>query len=119
MAATEKHFSEQYRIARVHTENRGWDFTATSRTTGRQLQLEIKGHLGDVIQFELTPNEFEKMQANHRTYRICVVRQALRYDTVEVYVPREKNGRWQLVCESTSSVVQLTPKTAARARQIR
>ena len=119
MAATRKHFSLCYKLVEICKDNRGWDITAISKSRGVELHLEVKGHLGDVIQFELTPNEFEKMQAMQRTYRICVVRRALECDMVEVFAPKlSKDGNWILKDAKSGAIVKLSPRIAARASQI-
>ena len=100
-----------------YTRYCGWDLIATKRNI--ILHLEVKGHRGDVIQFELTPNEYEKMQKMDQTYRVCVVRQALTSDAVEVYAPkRMASGAWELCSENGKSKVSLVPHVAARASEI-
>lgn len=117
MKATEKHFCKKgFKIKRVHTDCRGWDLEARKDQTF--LQLEVKGHRGEVIQFELTPNEYEKLKQFHKTYRVCVVRQALERSEVEVYVPKRlSSGDWTLKEERQGSVVELGERVGARASE--
>jgi hypothetical protein len=119
MNAVEAHFQKEYRIAYVHKDCCGWDMTATHKKSGTILQLEVKGHLGDVIQFELTPNEYRKMKELHRTYRVCVVRRALERSKVEVYRPfQSQRGDWNLRDGENRLFAGLTESVAARASEI-
>ncbi len=114
ISATSAYFGKEgYKVVSVEKDNRGWDLEATKE--GGCLFIEVKGHMGNVIQFELTPNEYAQLQANHRSYRVCVVRNALENSEVEVYVPSEKNGAWSLIRHNGEGRVQLSEKVAARA----
>jgi hypothetical protein len=119
MDATERYFAAAgYAIRRVHTDYSGWDMTA--QKGNEILQLEVKGHIGDVIHFELTPNEYEKMQKLHKTYRICVVRRALESSTVEVYIPKmSRTDSWQLRDWAGKTVLSLGERVAARASELK
>lgn len=102
-----------YAVQTFETDNRGWDLEASK---GEEiLLLEVKGHLGNVIQFELTPNEYSKMQEYHPRYKVCVVRQALDSPDLVVFVPKRQDSGWQLVAETGTETVSLMEKTAARA----
>ena len=114
ISATSAHFGkERYKVVSVEKDNRGWDLEATK--DGDCLLIEVKGHIGNVIQFELTPNEYAKLKANSLSYRVCVVRNALENSEVEIYVPSEKNGAWSLIRHNGEGRIQLTEKVAARA----
>lgn len=104
---------EGYEVISVEKDNRGWDLEATKDR--ECLLIEVKGHIGNVIQFELTPNEYAQLQANSLAYRVCVVRNALQESEVEVYAPSEKKGVWSLVRLNGEGRVQLNEKVAARA----
>jgi len=119
MDATERLFQAAgYVIKRVHTDYYGSDMTA--QRGNEILQLEVKGHIGDVIHFELTPNEYEKMQKLHKTYRICVVRRALESSSVEVYVPKlSRTDSWQLRDLAGKTVLSLGERVAARASELK
>ena len=119
MDAVHAHFNKKYDVDYVHRDCCGWDMTATHKKSGTVLQLEVKGHLGDVIQFDLTPNEYAKMQELQKTYRVCVVRRALKSKKVEVYTPKEISpDRWRLRDRANGLVVDLAPKIAAHASEI-
>jgi len=114
ISATSAFFrKEGYEVISVEKDNRGWDLEATKDR--ECLLIEVKGHIGNVIQFELTPNEYTQLQANNLAYRVCVVRNALQESEVEVYVPSEKKGIWSLVRLNGEGRVQLNEKVAARA----
>lgn len=114
ISATVSHFTKEgYSVVSVEKDNRGWDLEAVK---GRdRLLLEVKGHIGNVIQFELTPNEYSKLQAEIKYYRVCVVRNALDSLDVEVYVPTRKTGALILVRENGTGCIGLNEKVAARA----
>ena len=104
---------EGYAVVSVEKDNRGWDLEATKND--ECLLVEVKGHIGNVVQFELTPNEYAQLQVNAEIYRVCVVRNALNESEVEVYAPAQKSGGWILVRRNGKGVVQLSEKIAAHA----
>jgi hypothetical protein len=117
MEATKRHFrSEGFHVQEVHRDYCGWDLTASK---GRKvLNLEVKGHLGDVIHFELTPDEYQKMREMHATYRVCVVRHAMKSRVVEVYMPKHAGANvWQLTNVNSGGVMDLGEHVAARASE--
>ncbi len=116
ISATVAYFEKRgYRVVSVEKDNRGWDLEATKN--GERLLIEVKGHIGNVIQFELTPNEYAKLKAKSSSYRVCVVRKALENSEVEVYVPSKTKNKdvWSLVRRNGCGCVQLTEKVAAHA----
>ncbi|MBF6650212.1 protein NO VEIN domain-containing protein [Methylobacter sp. BlB1] len=114
ISATSAYFEKEgYKVISVEKDNRGWDLEVSKN--GEYLLIEVKGHIGNVIQFELTPNEYAQLQINRKSYRVCVVRNALENSDVEVYMPAENNGAWSLVQHSGKGCIQLTEKIAARA----
>jgi hypothetical protein len=111
---TSAYFRKQgYKVIPVEKDNRGWDLEATLK--GERLLIEVKGHIGNVIQFELTPNEYAQLQANRMSYRVCVVRNALNESNVEVYVPSKEKTTWSLVRYKIKGSIGLTERVAARA----
>jgi hypothetical protein len=105
----------KYRIKRVEKDNRGWDIEARR---GREvLFVEIKGHLKEKIWFELTPNEYAKLQEKGLSYRVCVVRNALVNQEVEEYRPMSKCDGWALERLDKPGQISLKPMTAARASE--
>ena len=106
----------KYSLKSVEKDNRGWDLEATKK--GKTLYLEVKGHLGNVIQFELTPNEYTKMQEHAKIYRVCVVRNALDTPDLVVFTPQMENGVWVLVSNNGTQIVRLSEKTAAKASEV-
>lgn len=114
ISATSAHFGKGgYKVVSVEKDNRGWDLEATK--DGDCLLIEVKGHIGNVIHFELTPNEYTQLQANSLSYRVCVVRNALEDSEVEIYVPSENKGAWSLIRHNGEGRVQLSEKVAACA----
>lgn len=113
-----EHYGKAYVVETFERDNRGWDLEATPREGGEVLYLEVKGHIGNVVQFELTPNEYSKMQQHCKTYRVCVVRQALTKPDLTIFFPIEKDASWFLNAPDTGELVQLTEKVAARASTI-
>jgi hypothetical protein len=103
-----------YIVTPVYKDNRGWDLEASK--DGEFLKLEVKGHLGNVIQFELTPNEYTKLKEFNKTYRVCVVRRALDKADLAIFSPKYKNGRWCLVSSLNKETIFLSERTGARAQ---
>lgn len=112
------HYKKQgYSLTLVAKDNRGWDLEASKK--GETLYLEVKGHLGNVIQFELTPNEYTKMQEHSSVYRVCIVRSALELPDLAIFTPHAKKGVWCLVSDASKEEVQLSERVAARASEVR
>ncbi|ATH07092.1 hypothetical protein BIY24_03810 [Halobacteriovorax marinus] len=85
---------------------------------GECLYLEVKGHLGDVIQFELAPNEYDKMKEFHLEYRVCVVCEALTTPSLDILdVTKAENG-WHLISQDRRRTIKLFEKVAAKAAEI-
>jgi hypothetical protein len=73
---TKKYYKNRnYKISSVEKDNIGWDLEAMIKNN--KLRIEVKGLSGDDISVELTPNEFQSYKKNKRSYRICVVTNAL------------------------------------------
>jgi hypothetical protein len=105
-----------YELSSVEADNVGWDLEATN---GEEvLLIEVKGHKGNVIQFELTPNEYTQLQEQKDKYRVCVVRNALTEPDLTVFFPRKKRGCWFLAEIDGDEKVRLDEKVAAKAVQI-
>jgi len=98
------------------TDKAGWDLEATNDE--EVLLIEVKGHKGNVIQFELTPNEYTQLQENKDNYRICVVRNALTEPDLTVFSPKIKKGCWFLSEIDGNENIRLDEKVAAKAVQI-
>ncbi|MHB1896944.1 MAG: protein NO VEIN domain-containing protein [Metallibacterium sp.] len=115
VAAAKTHFKKQgYEVESFEQDNRGWDIEA--RKGGEHLLIEVKGHIGNAIQFELTPNEYSKLQANSPRYRVCILRNALLGDTnLEIYAPRKVGGEWRLKRLDRPGEIRFKEKIAARA----
>lgn len=107
------YLGQNYVIRSVEKDNRGWDLEATKGA--RVLKLEVKGHAGQTIQFELTPNEYRMMRLHSDSYRVCVVRDALGSPDLAVFRPVESAGKWRLICKTTGEEVTLLEKVGARA----
>jgi hypothetical protein len=115
VAATKAHFKKHgYEVESFEQDNRGWDLEA--RKGDERLLIEVKGHIGNAIQFELTPNEYSKLQENSQSYRVCVLRNVLLRDTdLEVYAPKKIAGEWVLKRIDNSGEIRFVEKIAARA----
>lgn len=110
------YFAQGYDLKSVEKDNVGWDLEATKGT--EKLLIEVKGHKGNTIQFELTPNEYAQMQNNKQNYRVCVVRNALNAPDLTEFSVSEDDYAWYLEQVNGSEVVRLDEKVAAKAVQI-
>lgn len=79
-----------YSLSSVEADNVGWDLEASKGE--EMLLLEVKGHKGNVIQFELTSNEYGQLQDQREKYRVCVVRNTLSEPDLTVFSPKKKRG---------------------------
>ncbi|MEJ5038206.1 DUF3883 domain-containing protein [Acinetobacter johnsonii] len=105
-----------YNVITVEKDNAGWDLEATRGS--ENLLLEVKGHKGNVIQFELTPNEYFQLQNNLENYRVCVVRNALDKPDLIQFYPIEDEEYWYLKEVDGTEIIRLQEKIAAKAVQI-
>lgn len=105
-----------YELSSVETDNVGWDLEAVKEK--ENLLIEVKGHKGNVIQFELTPNEYAQLKEQKNNYRVCVVRNALTTPDLTEFLPKKKNGYWYLSENNGNEKVRLDEKVAAKAVQI-
>lgn len=64
-----------FSVESVEADNVGWDLTAIN--SRMNLKLEVKGLSGDLLSAELTPNEFKCLESNVKSYRLCIVTEAL------------------------------------------
>lgn len=119
-AAVEKAWSfyekQGYEISSVETDNVGWDIEAIKEK--EILLIEVKGHKGNVIQFELTPNEYAQLKEQKKNYRVCVVRNALTSPDLTEFLPKKKKCCWYLSENNGNEEVRLDEKVAAKAVQI-
>lgn len=105
-----------YTIKSVERQNCGWDLVA--KKNDEELLLEVKGHKGSRFHFELTPNEYEKMQAHHNQYKVCGVLDALtKKPGLSVFAPENHDGKWRLVKEygKGMKIIELEERMSARA----
>jgi hypothetical protein len=105
-----------YALASVEKDNRGWDLEAVKGD--EILHLEVKGHIGNVVQFELTPNEYSQMKSKMMTYRVCMVRTCLGSPELSILVPKEHECGWMLESQDHAVKIALTEKIAAKAGEI-
>ena len=106
-----------YTVETVEQENKGWDLVANKEN--KTLLLEVKGHRHNRIQFELTPNEYEKMQQRAADYKVCVVINALSKPALMVFRPVKRGGDWHMVKENgDNQEIRLEEIISARAMPI-
>jgi hypothetical protein len=109
-----KHFARQgYRVMSVESANLGWDLTATRGLD--RLQIEVKGLSGKGAVVELTPNEYANMLGHHKTYRLCVVRNALdrHHQTLHKFSCLGDGTTW---IDQDDHVLHIEPQKGARLR---
>ena len=101
--------SKGYSVVSVEEENKGWDLEATK---GKEvLKIEVKGRYFADVTALLSVNEFTKMKENKRSYRLCIVTNALLYN-IELFTFLYSDGAWRL--ESDKDVIlEIDEKVAA------
>ena len=83
-----------YEVDSVERDNVGWDLEA--RSGSKLLRIEVKGLSQGTIQFELTPNEYQKMDEYKNNYRISVVTNALnKKPNINIFLYSQDSGRWE------------------------
>jgi hypothetical protein len=117
-AVTKKYQQAGYTIESVEQDYVGWDLVA--RKGRERLHIEVKGCSGSSIYFELTPNEFAKLQEHTARYRVCVVCDALTSPLVYDFGPSRhpKTKAWRLRSAEHKTVVMLSERVAAVGTEI-
>jgi hypothetical protein len=101
-----------YTVTSVEKDHVGWDLEA--RQGKRLLLLEVKGLSGQSVAFDLTPNEFDKMNSNKDIYRICVLTGALSdTERLHIFSYSPDTGAWE---SDTGERLNIAPLTGARIR---
>jgi hypothetical protein len=109
------HFAEQgYSMKDRQRENVGWDLEAARGPDC--LLLEVKGLSGIDLCVELTPNEYRHMRKYKRTYRVCVLVDALGTSPrLSVFRCGPTDGS---LIDDTGKVLHVEPRTGARLQLI-
>jgi len=104
------HYNEWgYVVDSVENDNVGWDLEATINDI--TLKLEVKGLSQENILFELTPNEYKKMNENINNYRICVVTRALSENPLlKIFLYSPENDTWE---DDIGNKLQINEKISA------
>ncbi len=105
-----------YSIESVEKDCLGWDLEA--RKGEELLRVEVKGHAGNIIEFELTPNEFLNMKEFKNSYCVSVVTGALSKPLHELFYPYKEGGKWFLENEDETRCIKLMERVAAKAAEI-
>ncbi|MCB2168144.1 MAG: DUF3883 domain-containing protein [Deltaproteobacteria bacterium] len=92
---TIKHYNKLgYAVDSVEKENLGWDLEA--RIGRKKLRVEVKGSSQDAVYFELTPNEYSKLQQFKESYRISVLTNALTDNkNLNIFLFSDETGKWE------------------------
>ena len=100
-----------YQVKSVESQNRGWDLEANK--AGKLLRIEVKGRRSGDINCELTPNEYSKMRQYKKSYRLCIVTDALKSrSSVHDFGYIASTDEWS---DSHGHELSLRPRTGAIA----
>lgn len=117
-AVKNKYKKAGYTVESVEKDNCGWDLVAKK---GKQkLYIEVKGCAGSTIYFELTPNEYKKLQEHSDRYRVCIVCEALDTPIIYDFGPawHSQSKKWRLSSTKHGAVVTLSERVAAVGAEI-
>lgn len=67
----------KYSIRSVEKDNIGYDLIATQKEKKEELFIEVKGLSQNIINIQLTPNEYKTLKENHEKYKVAIVTNAL------------------------------------------
>jgi len=98
-----------YVVESFEKDNLGWDLEA--RHSDDLLRIEVKGLSGDEILFDLTPNEYDKMNDSKikDSYRIAVVTKALtKKPNLTIFSHNPETGQWEDDDENLLTVTEIT-----------
>lgn len=93
----------------VSRKRRGWDIEAWRGR--RKILVEVKGVSGSDLLFELTPNEYEKMRANAKSYILYVVTGCLTSKELAHTFEATEDGEWR---SDTGFTLDVKPLLGAR-----
>lgn len=103
-----------WEVRSVERDNVGWDLEVANGTLA--LRVEVKGRSNAELGFELTPNEYLKLQEHFGTYRVALVCSV--FDRPEIHLleaARLGNG-WVVRSASGDVSLQLGERIAAVAK---
>lgn len=106
---TEYYVQNGYDVRSVAKDNVGWDLEAT--LGDRLLRIEVKGLSGSEIVVELTPNEYRMMREHQQSFRLCIVTNALKLPSLEIFYYSDEWNGW-----SSSTGRRLAIKEIVSAR---
>ena len=107
---TIKHFeSLEYIVISKEKDNLGWDLEATN--ISETLLLEVKGLSGSISSIELTPNEYKNLIENKKNYKLCIITNALRMPTLEIFSFNFDKNSWT---NELNEILQVKEITGAR-----
>lgn len=92
----------------------GWDLEV--EFAGQLTRIEVKGLSGTEVKFELTPNEYEKMQLHGASYVLFVLANALGHSpvaTVFRHTPESKANAPRHWVSDGGDLLRIAPKTGA------
>lgn len=110
------HFAEQgYEVNSRQKDNIGWDLDI-QRDRTLEFRVEVKGTSASDISVELTPNEYAMAQTYRKTYRICIVHDALIKPSL-VVAQLDEDGMLMIEGDSGISLC-IVEAVAARITQV-
>ncbi|WP_423906889.1 DUF3883 domain-containing protein [Candidatus Spongiihabitans sp.] len=88
-----KHYQhENWHVKSVEEDNCGWDLTISNEVD--ELHVEVKGHQGNRINCELTPNEYKRAKRKNHAYMLAVVTDALsKKPCLRIFKPVYEHGK--------------------------
>lgn len=93
MDATADWFEQKgFKISDVHKDNKGWDLEASKGNI--TLQLEVKGTQGGFNGVEVTANEYKNIKKKSKSFRLCVVSNAIDKKNQQTDVFFYKDNAW-------------------------
>lgn len=111
-----EHFEAMgYTLESVEKDNVGWDLEATSGKS--TLRIEVKGLSGSDFSVELTPNEYQEFSKKTASYRLAVVRSALKSPALSICRYSKEQGTW-LVDDLLEQSLEIQVKQSASIKCI-
>ncbi len=89
-----RYLAAGYEVEDRSAKNLGYDINAKAKSG--ELFLEVKGTKGDIVNIELTPNEYKCAKANRDSFRLCVVLGALTKNcSLRIFSPTARCTSWR------------------------
>jgi len=85
-------YGGEINVKSVQKDNKGWDLEVITKRV--KLNIEVKGLSGDILNVELTPNEYQAFNKCSPNYQLFIVNNTLSNPIIRVFKYQSKGKIW-------------------------